>query len=91
MMQTFDFLPLIWKSQELKDRLSIIIKEQTQQEIAIGVHLLTFDFALQTVKITCNNPDYPFFCKIIPAEVPMESLVCLMEHQFDGAIDYKLI
>lgn len=89
MMQTFDFLFQVWKSEELKNRLLTNLDMQKEHEIVIGNHTLLFDFANRTARISCSRPDYPFSCKIIPAEISFDSLGNMIRRDFNSSIDVK--
>lgn len=58
-----------------------ISKSVYNNEINIGVHRLTFDKENQYVKIECNDPDYIFLCKIIPAKITYNGLESLINKQ----------
>lgn len=90
MMQTFDFLLTIWKSEKLKNRLIANIKEKNEKEITIDVHTLLFDFEKQIVKVLCNDKNYIFYNKIVPVQIPFDSLVNMINRQFDN-IEYEII
>lgn len=68
MIQTFDFIMQVYRNPKLAERLLNNLKNTTENEINIGVHRLTFDKKNQYVKIECNDLDYIFLCKVIPAK-----------------------
>lgn len=90
-MQTFDFLPTVWKSEELKQKLYNLIEAEAEKEIMIGVYILTFDFQAQVVMVHCHDPRYLFYSKIIPVEMPISVLVKLIGREFGDGITYKVL
>lgn len=90
MIQTFDFLPVVWRSEELKNKLLTNVKEKNSDKIIIGVHTLFFDFEKKTVKVFCNDNDYLFHEKIVPVEILFDSFINMINGQFDN-VNYKII
>lgn len=84
MMHTLDFLADIWKSNDIREELLDNLQSQKKEFIDIGVHRLKFDFEHHTINIICNATDYIFMPKMVPLKMTFETLINLINKDFDN-------
>ncbi|WP_160674740.1 hypothetical protein [Clostridium sp. C8-1-8] len=84
MMQTLDFLATVWKSNSIREELLNNLQCEKKEFIDIGIHRLKFDFRHQIIYITCNDIDYIFMSKMIPLKMSFETLINLINKDFDN-------
>lgn len=84
MMQTLDFLPTVWKSNNIREELLNNLQCDKKEFIDIGVHRLKFNFKDNTIYITCNDTDYIFLSKMVPLKMTFETLINLINKDFDN-------
>lgn len=89
MTHTFDFVNEVRKCDELKKELLDNIKNHKQESMIIEHHKIEFDFINQAARIYCNDSDYSFACKIIPAEIAFTQLEKLIKDGFDSEFEFK--
>lgn len=89
MTQTFDFVNKVRKCDELKEELLDNIKHHKQESMIIDHHRIEFDFINQAAYIYCNDSDYAYACKIIPAKIDLTQLEKLIKDGFDSEFDFK--
>lgn len=84
MMKTLDFLIDVWKSNDIREGLLDNLQREKKEFIDIGIHHLKFNFKYQTINITCNATDYIFIRKMVPLKMTFETLINLINKDFDN-------
>jgi hypothetical protein len=84
MMQTLDFLTDVWKSNDIREELLDNLQSEKKEFIDIGVHCLKFNFEHNTINIDCNDTDYIFKSKMVPLKMTFETLINLINKDFDN-------
>lgn len=84
MMQTLDFLAYVWRSNDIREELLDNLQSEKKEFIDIGLHHLKFNFEHHTINITCNDTNYIFMSKMVPLKMPFETLINLINKDFDN-------
>lgn len=90
MMQTFDFIGIVWRDEKLKSELIENMSTGQKKEIIIEMYRLFFDYDKKIINISCNEPDYIFARKIVPVEITYESMKNLIDKKYES-VGWKIV
>ena len=91
MLHTTHFLQIIWNDTALRNRVMKNLENFQENEMIIDVFKLRFDREQQRVIVFLNDPNYRFANKVVPMEFTKDSLVALIEKDFDRVTYMKYL
>ncbi len=79
MIHTFDFVFVLWKKEQLREKVNSLMQMPDDQELDINGWRLHFDQKRRWVVISNNGSDAALAVKFQPAEMSYETLLRVMD------------
>lgn len=91
MLHTTYFLQIIWNDTALRNRVMKNLENFQENEMIIDVFKLRFNKEQQRVIVFLNDQNYRFANKVVPMEFTKDSLVALIEKDFENVTNMKYL
>lgn len=91
MVQTLAFISFAYRDANLKRKILDVLDSKENIVLDIDVHRLWCNARTRYVVITCNDENYLFYCKMIPMRIGYDSLIALINKNWEHKLDIVYI